>query len=173
MKIKFAFLFLMIAFFGCKKEDFSPPTRAENLPETVDLGKSLMFLNGKEANLRFSFNRWKLTQGDISTELVDVRTTHELSINSFTPGTTGSRLNSCEFAVYDFNDNLIVGFYKIDDSYSNFFEYTEVNEVAGTVAGKFDVTFRRFKKVKNQPDGEDVPAMIVLQGVFNEKYEHY
>jgi hypothetical protein len=169
-------LFLGILFLeACVKE----PPEAQNLPESVELGKSVVFLNGEEASgYKASF----LQQSKAKTMNYIFSDSFELVINAFgfawLPLSTGNfELHNEDILYVKANTNFsqiiaedLEGYsYKLEDPEEGFLEVQELDTIQKIAKGRFKAKFKRTSKNGNKDLG--LPKILLFQGVFHDRYE--
>ncbi len=168
---------LLIALFllapSCKKE------RGEvNLPESVKLGKSEVYLNGSEADYkpRFFFHKaynhinfpFQQIEGDIVNQVsfawLPIKTgdfeLHDEPIQYIKAFTHFSQIVDEDLPGYQ---------YELENAEEGFFKIEGLDTLKREVKGRFRAQFRRTKT--NGYDDLGLPEKLLYQGVFNEKYE--
>ena len=164
--------FLTILFaIGCKKD---PPEAI--LPEDVEFGKSVIYLNGEEVDYV------AVLENDTFNHLMNYGFSQEkgniFNLLSFgrMPLSTGGFQLTTENILYEkartsFNqivDKDLDGYeYELEDVDDGFLNIEYFDSIKMEVKGRFKAKFRR--TAKNGVDG-DLPKHLVLQGVFYDKY---
>ena len=174
MKIRMLFLTGVIAFFSsCDKDP-----KEVDLPFEVDMGKSIVYLNGKEVDyephiflhkvynhMNFPFVQKK---GDILNQVAF----------SWLPVKTGDFALHTERVQYvkaltsfsQIVDEDIEGYeYELESPDEGFFNIEGLDTVKLEVKGRFKAKFRRTSK--NGHGNLGLPEVLLFQGIFNEKYE--
>jgi hypothetical protein len=162
---------------ACVKE----PPEAQNLPESVELGKSVVFLNGEIAPGYEASFIYLSSYKTMSYVFVD---SFDLIVNVF--GFDWLPLSTGNFDLHD-EDVLYIkantGFsqaisedfegysYKLEDPEEGFLEVQELDTIQKIAKGRFKAKFKRTSKNGNEDLGIDLPKILLFQGVFHDRYE--
>jgi hypothetical protein len=159
---------------SCKKD---PPEAI--LPEEVEFGESVVYLNGKVADylpvfnhdtinylLNFSFVETKNQSQLVNSLNFDWLPLQEGKYKLITDRTP--RVNALTSFSQTVSEDLEGYEYKLMDANEGYFNIEHLDTISMEVKGRFKVKFCRTKK-NGTKDG-DLPKNMVIQGVFYEKY---
>jgi hypothetical protein len=165
----------VILFNRCAKE----PTPFENLPSEVNLGESVIYLNGQlESNYRPDFKYIEINK-IMNYGFYD---SVDLKINIL--GFGWLPLSSGDFELHEerilfvkaltnfdqvISEDLKGYSYKLIDADEGFFNVESLDTVQHIVKGRFQAKFKRTSKNGNRDLG--LPKILLFQGVFHEQYE--
>lgn len=172
--ITFLFIYASLLFISsCQKEPFV------ELPETIELGETIVFLNGEEFNHTIEFQYISAYDAMYYSFLESIENQKRGLGFGVVPDTMGN------FTLYEggdpvlgkgsytsfshtINEDLEGYTYKLVNAENGFLEVTSLDTVAHTVAGRFKAEFKRTKK--NGNGNLDLPKRLFFEGVFHENY---
>jgi hypothetical protein len=163
--IRIMLILVILLNFACKKEKFGDGF-AENIPVSVNLGESQIFINGEEVffnpdfvfrdKIQLFFGNFFHTKNEITDDLV-------LGIDSL-------RLGDFD-PIFSFHrakgDGTFEGYKQIDKD-SAFLIVTSLDTLNKEVQGRFEARFQKTSSVISFK--KKYPEKLLIQGVFNEKY---
>lgn len=161
----------VFSFSNCNKHEDFGDGRAENLPDSVELGQSLVYVNGEDIVAKSNF------KGSTSMDYMFCVFTHTddgvedelyFTIDTLTEGDQKARF---DFGQFKLNETLIEDFDQIEIG-SAFLKITSIDPLKKTVQGRFEAKFKKTfsKKVTNK---KRYPDELLIQGVFHEPYLEY
>ncbi|MCU0346628.1 MAG: hypothetical protein MUC59_06780 [Saprospiraceae bacterium] len=163
----------LLSVISCKKD---PPEAM--LPEDVEFGESVVYLNGEEVDYVPAFNHDTINYL-LNFGFIQSKNQGQL-VNSFSfdwlPLLEGEyeliteripRINALTFFSQTLSEDLDGYEYKLMDANEGFFVIEHLDTINMEVKGRFKAKFCRTKK--NGADG-DLPKNIVVQGFFYENY---
>lgn len=160
---------------SCAKE----PTPFKDLPNEVNLGASVVYLNGNLAsNYKTEFKYIEINK-IMSYGFFDSadQVTNILGFDWLPLETGNFELHEDRIlfikALTNFNQVIsedLEGYsYKLIDAEDGFFEVSSIDTVQQIVKGRFEAKFKRTSKNGNKDLG--LPKILLFQGVFHERYE--
>jgi hypothetical protein len=171
-------LLCLIVLVGCKKDP------VVNLPNQVDLGQSVVYLNGdlfdsepilyqtKLNKLFYCVFDQKINNDDVG-ELINRLGFSLLPLKVGTYNTTTDRAEGvAAFTSFgqSFAEDLTGYNYKLEDPEDGYFTITSIDTMEQIVTGKFRAEFCRTSKNGIKEDLK-MPKHLVFEGIFHEKYE--
>jgi hypothetical protein len=174
-KTKLHLLIIAIALLAsCAKE----PARFDNLPSEVELGKSVVYLNGSEAtNYKPEFNYVEVNK------VMSYGFSDSVASKINALGFAWLPLNTGDFQLHEERilfvkaltnfyqtngEDVILSSYDLIDADEGFFNVESLDTVQQIVKGRFEAKFKRSSKIGNR--GSGLPKILLFQGVFHEKY---
>lgn len=170
---------------SCSKEE---PLSALDLPVSVELGQSEVYMNRERVNYYFSWSENK------AYNYINIAFRDSVWL-SYPDGTRDQAFNSLGFSLLPIlvgeyklhtERTLYIGAktsfgqtikedmegysYKLIDEEDGFFHIEQLDTVEHIVAGRFQACFKRTSRNGNSKD-LGLPKQIVMQGVFHERYE--
>jgi hypothetical protein len=156
----FYLLILGFSISNCQK--FEPEPFA-NLPDSVELGKSVVYLNGELVDYQPKIRQLVPQFEEINIEFIEDNSrylTHRLVLD------TGKTYNHLTF-FQSISDRIPHTYEPIDTS--NYLLITELNRTTRTIQGKFYGTFER-TSTGVITNNNNLPIKLLFQGVFHENY---
>ncbi|MBN8681532.1 MAG: hypothetical protein J0L99_02725 [Chitinophagales bacterium] len=170
--------FLMLLFTQCHKYPDAI------LPESVELGQSVIFMNAEKTEvfkprirrlrlsdfLDFQFAEYRndsLIQNTVSFYWIPLQIS-EYALTANNSGPTGDAL--CSFG-QRIDDDLPAYEYKLVDAQDGYFHLETLDTVNQIVSGRFRAKFKRTDRNGNRNMGLD--KHIIFEGVFHEHYTFY
>ncbi|MDX1911333.1 MAG: hypothetical protein SFV22_07600 [Saprospiraceae bacterium] len=177
-------LLLLLTTAACKKEDkctTAPPWIEVNLPDSVQLGETVVFLNGETVDYKPIFTYvavYDLIGYGFHQNLTTI-------LNGF--GFDRLLLNAGNYSLYTLNqqtiegkakagfwqivDEDLIGYtYQLEESVNGFIHVEYLDTAQQIVKGRFKVAFCRTSKNDWEED-LGLPEHLQFQGVFHEKYK--
>ncbi len=178
-QIKLSILYLAgisLVVIGCRKDPVA------DLPANVNLGESVVFLNGELATGYEPIFMHDTIYKHLNFSFVETKNNGQL-LNAFGFGflsiKEGDYILHTERIQYkgaltSFSQTVsedLEGYsYELVDAEEGFFKIETLDTINMEVSGRFKAKFRRTSK--NGNGDLDMPKRVIFEGVFNEKYTH-
>jgi hypothetical protein len=170
-----AFILIFIVFILSCKKDYSDT----KLPDTVEFGKSEIFLNGEklaflpiiqndtfQKTLNFSFKQSLDSKSIINVVGFDFL---PLEVNNFNLSDEFILYKNAHAAFNQVVDEDLIGYeYELVDIEDGLFNIESLDTIKFEVSGRFQVKFCRTSR--NGNFNLELPKTLVFQGVFNDSY---
>ncbi|MDX1911332.1 MAG: hypothetical protein SFV22_07595 [Saprospiraceae bacterium] len=177
-------LLLLLTTAACKKEDkctTAPPWIEVNLPDSVQLGETIMYLNGEVADYKPNFAYIQVYQlmgcgfeevaGDIVNSFGFSRLPLETGNFQLQPNQNETVEGKAVSGFSQVVDEDIRGYsYQLEESVNGFIHVEYLDTAQQIVKGRFKVAFCRTSKNDWEED-LGLPEHLQFQGVFHEKYK--